>query len=478
MPENYEHGVYSTTEDTQVNATPAETTVAQIVIGTAPVHLLDDPASAVNKPILCRTMADCYKKIGYSEDFEKYTLCQSMYASFSMFNIAPVVFINVLDPSKHFTAVTEREYPVNDKSITIDDDVIISTLTIKSGETAIAADKYVTEWLDGKLIVNFTENITGAVAVAYNKVDATKVTRNDIIGSWDTTTDVRTGAELIGYVYPMFGVTPSIIIAPGWTKDDTVGAVLSSKTTEINSNFSAVTILDLDTSTARTRSAAITAKRARTFNDTCIFAYPLVKKGGRVLAYSAVLAAVTMKLAAANEGVTCKSPSNKAIDIDDIVLADGTSIFYNQPDANELNAEGIVTIVARNGWYTWGNELATAPNTDDPIKKWIVTHMTFDYMGNDFINKVTAQVDENIDLKLVENAVNDYNITLAGHATEGRIVGGKIVYNPDDNDETSLLLGKFTTRMSLGGNIPARVIKNIKSYDVDALKNALFGGEQ
>ena len=64
MPENYEHGAYSTTEDTQVSAQPAETMITQIVIGTAPVHLLDDPASAVNKPILCRTMADCYKKIG------------------------------------------------------------------------------------------------------------------------------------------------------------------------------------------------------------------------------------------------------------------------------------------------------------------------------------------------------------------------------------------------------------------------------
>lgn len=478
MPEIYEHGVYSTTEDTQVNAQPAETTVTQIVIGTAPVHLLDDPTSAVNKPILCRTMADCYKKIGYSEDFEKYTLCQSMYASFSMFNVAPVVFINVLDPSKHFAAVAEKEYAVNDKAITIDDDVIVSTLTIKSDETVIEADKYVTEWIDGVLTVNFTEAVMGTVIVAYNKVDATKVTANDIIGSWDTTTDVRTGAELIGYVYPMFGVVPSVIIAPGWTNNDTVGAVLSSKTTEINGNFSAVTILDLDTETAKTRSEAITAKRARTFNDTCIFTYPLIKKGDRVMAYSAVLAALIMSLAAANEGVTCKSPSNKAIDIDDVLLADGTSLFYNQLDGNELNAEGIVTIIARNGWYTWGNNTAAYPNTIDPVKRWIVTHMTFDYMGNDFINKVTAQIDENIDLKLVENAVTDYNITLAGHATEGRIIAGKVIYNPDDNDETSLLLGKFTTRMSIGGNIPAEVIKNIKSYDVDALTNALFGGEQ
>ena len=478
MPEIYEHGVYSTTEDTQVNAQPAETTVTQIVIGTAPVHLLDDPASAVNKPILCRTMADCYKKIGYSEDFKKYTLCQSMYASFSMFNVAPVVFINVLDPATHYKAVEETPYTVNDNTVTINDDVIVSTLVIKSEETPIAADKYVTEWLDGVLTINFTEDVASPVTISYNKVDPTKVTAKDIIGSWDTTTDVRTGAELIGYVYPMFGVVPSVIIAPGWTTNDTIGAVLSSKTTEINGNFSAVTILDIDTASAKTRSAAIAAKKARTFNDTCIFTYPLVKKGDRVLAYSAVIAALTMSLAASNDGVTCKSPSNKAIDIDDVVLADGTSLFYNQLDGNELNAEGIVTIIARNGWYTWGNNTAAYPATTDPVKRWIVTHMTFDYMGNDFINKVISKVDENIDLKLVENAVTDYNITLAGHATEGRIIAGKVVYDPADNDETSLLLGRFKTRMSIGGNIPAEVIKNVKSYDVNALTNALFGGEQ
>ena len=156
----YRHGIYNSTTDTEMTAA-VTTTFAQVAIGTAPVHMTADPAAAVNKPVICYNMAECRSKLGYSADFAKYTLCQAMYASFSAFSVAPVVFINVLDPSKHFTAVEETNYLVSDNAITIEDDVIVSTLVIKKESTPITADKYETEWVNGKLVVNFAETQTG-----------------------------------------------------------------------------------------------------------------------------------------------------------------------------------------------------------------------------------------------------------------------------------------------------------------------------
>lgn len=473
----YKHGIYNTTADTEITAT-ASNEVAQVVIGTAPVHLLSDPASAVNKPILCKEIGDCYTKIGYSTDFEKYTLCQSMYESFLDFKVAPVVFINILDPEKHFSEVEEKEYAVNDNSIVIADAVIASTLVIKKDETVIEADKYVTEWVDEKLTVNFVDKTEGTVNVGYNKIDPSKVTKTDIVGAWDAETDKRTGAELIKSIFPTLGIVPLIIIAPGWTTDDTVGAVLKSKAPKINGCYQAMVIVDIDTTVAKTRAEAIEEKKSRTLDENCIAVYPMAKKNNKIISYSAVLAALIMYQATQTGGVTCKSPSNQKINIDDVVLADGTSVYYDQEDGNELNAEGIVTIISRNGWYTWGNNTAAYPDTLDPVKRWIMTRLSFLYIENDFINSHFSSIDGAISKKLVENIITDENIKLASYAAAGYIAAGKINYNAGDNPDEEILKGHFTFRTSLAGNIPGENIENIFSFDTDALKSAILGGEQ
>ena len=58
----YLHGVYPT-EKSETAVSLSTTTQVQVVIGTAPIHMLDNPSEAVNKPILCESKEDCYKKI-------------------------------------------------------------------------------------------------------------------------------------------------------------------------------------------------------------------------------------------------------------------------------------------------------------------------------------------------------------------------------------------------------------------------------
>ncbi len=471
----YKHGIYAPTTDTEMSG-GEPSAMAQVVIGTAPVHMLKDPQSAVNQPILCESISDCRSKIGYSENFEQYTLCQSMYASFMLMKTAPVVFINVLDPGKHCAEVAEKEYSVNDNAIAIDDAVITSTLTVKQGENEITADKYAAEWMDEKLVVNFADKVTGVVTVSYKKVDPSKVTKSDVIGAWDTETDSRTGAELIKAIFPRFGVVPYIITAPGWSTDDTVGAILSAKSQEINGCYGGTAIVDIDSSAARTKAAAIAEKKKRTLDENCIALYPAVKKNGKVLAYSAVMPALIMSQAQGTGGVTCKSPSNQRIEIEDVVLADGTPVYYDQEDGNELNAEGIVTIISRNGWYVWGNNTAAYPSETDPVKRWIMTRLSFLWIQNDFINSNFSRLDGAISKKMVEDIITDENIKLVAFAAAGYIAAGKIYYNAGDNPDEEILNGHFKFRTALAGNVPGEVIENIFSFDKEALRNAILGG--
>lgn len=474
----YKHGIYPSTEGTETNGS-AISEMATVVIGTAPVHYLDDPTTAVNKPILCRGMADCKAKVGYSENFEKFTACQSMYTNHIAHNVAPVVYINVLDPAKHKTTVEAASKTVSDNTIVIDDDVIVSSLVVKKASTALTkGTDYITEWVNGKLIIYFTAEQTGEMTVNYDRIDVSKVSEDDIIGGYEQSTEKRTGAEVIRDVFTRCAVVPFLIIAPGWSKNDTVGAVLDGKTKEINGCFSAHAILDLDTSTAKTRAAAITAKKSRTATENSHIAFPMIKKNGKIIAMSAWIAAELMTKAAVTGGVYCSSPSNTKINIDDCVLEDGTSVYYDTEDGNELNAAGIVTVISRNGWYIWGNSTAAYPDETDPVKRFIMTRLTFNYIENDFIVSNFERVDQPISRKIIEDLMTDENIKLAGYKADGYILGASMTYDPADNDANTIMSGKLVCRTKLAANIPAETIENIFSFDKEMLESVLTGGAE
>ena len=72
------HGVFVREEATALTVPQESSAGLQVVIGTAPVNVLDDPASAVNVPILANSASEAMEALGYSSDFKNYTLCQTM----------------------------------------------------------------------------------------------------------------------------------------------------------------------------------------------------------------------------------------------------------------------------------------------------------------------------------------------------------------------------------------------------------------
>ncbi len=100
---SYKHGITGELAPTENVVLPSGVSTLPVYIGTAPVDSLQDYTGAVNVPILVKSFEDAKTKLGYSDEWEKYTLCEAMHAHFknSIGNIGPVVMINVFDPDTH-----------------------------------------------------------------------------------------------------------------------------------------------------------------------------------------------------------------------------------------------------------------------------------------------------------------------------------------------------------------------------------------
>ena len=99
------HGIFIQEDPTAITAPREATAGLQVVIGTAPVNMAEDPAAVVNVPVLATNATEAMAALGYIPDYKNYTLCQSMYIQANMYQVSPVVYINVLDPSKHKKAL-------------------------------------------------------------------------------------------------------------------------------------------------------------------------------------------------------------------------------------------------------------------------------------------------------------------------------------------------------------------------------------
>ena len=97
----YKHGVYTSEQATSMTAPVTGTAGLQVVVGTAPVNMLEHPEQAVNTPLLAYNYKEAVAAVGYHDDFAAYTLCESISAAFSVVGTGPLVLINVLDPAKH-----------------------------------------------------------------------------------------------------------------------------------------------------------------------------------------------------------------------------------------------------------------------------------------------------------------------------------------------------------------------------------------
>lgn len=470
----YKHGVYVSEVPTSI--VPAVNTTAglPVVFGTAPVHLATDRAAA-NRPVLCYSYAEAVQQLGFSKDWTKYTLCEVMYSQFALYNRGPVVFVNVLDPKTHKKSVTDKSVDIADKVATLDVPVLLDTLKIKAsavGSVLLAGKDYEAAYDDdGALVITLLDDGTASAAssliLAYDELDPTAVNEDDIIGGISVSDGSVKGLECLNKVFPLTGLVPGIVLAPGWSHEPTVAAVMKAKAGNINSHFKAITLNDVPTESVKKYTDVKNWMNQNSYNDTAqVVCWPMVKMGDDIYHMSTHVLGVIATVDSSNGDIPYESPSNKSMQINGCCLKDGTEVVLGPDEAGYLNGQGVVTALNFiGGWKCWGNRTACYPSNTDPKDAFISIRRMFYWHAQTFIQTYWAKVDKPINKRLIQTVLDSENMRLNGLTGQGVILGGRVEFRDDENPVTNLMDGIIKFHTYLTPPAPAREIENVLEYD-------------
>ncbi|MEK4255421.1 phage tail sheath family protein [Ureibacillus sp. FSL K6-2830] len=476
------HGSRTKESRPSVTVSTEATAALPVYFGTAPVNLADE--KNVNKVVLAYTYDDAVKAFGYSDDWEKYTLCEVIDAAFDKFKVAPILLVNVLDPEKHKTSKSE-DLTVKDGQAKIDTEgVILSSLNITANATQLEQGKdYVASFDDeGKVIIALITNTEATtLSATFNVLDTSLVTEADIIGGTDVDTGVVTGFELLNHVFPQYRMVPGLIVAPGFSQNPTIAAVMRSKATTVNTYFKAFAITDANTTEAPKYTDVSNWKLENSYTSSFeAIAWPMAAYNNKVYHISTLVALSISKIAAENGGYPYESPSNKTLPINKAVVKAGAGKYQEviiPPDvANELNNQGILTILNFvGGWVAWGNMTAAYPEEDhlDVPNRFIPTRIMHNWICNTIVLTTWSDVDGPIRRRIIDNVLDKMNIWINSLVTNEVILGGRIVFLAEDNPIEQLENGKVVFRYYVAESSPAQEIENIIEFDA-TYYNALF----
>ena len=472
------HGVYVTERATSFSVPLTAQVGIPFIIGAAPVQSAQTQA-AVGAPIFCTSFAEAVEKLGYSEDWEKYNLCEFMFSHFTLYGKQPAVFCNLLDIATMVTVIAAADIPVeNNKALlpleAINDESLVVKAAGGSGEPLILDLDFATYYSGANLVIELLADGTAYGATEINV--AYRAVKPDAV----TAEVVAMGLEYIEQCMTTVGVVPDLICAPGYSEDVTVAAVMATKAAGINGLFRAKALIDLssdESGGATSYTDAVTLKKANNFVDeNQIVCWPKLRLGERVYHMSTHLAGLIATVDGLNNGIPYESPSNKAFNVNGMVLASGQEVSLTHAQANVLGAQGILTALNfLGGWVAWGNYTACYPDNTDVKDFFISISRMFDWVGNTVIRTFWTRLDRPMNRRLVDSIIDTCNIWLNGLVGAGYLLGARVEFREDENPLADLMAGIIRVHIFMTPPGPAQEINFILEYDASYVA-AAFGG--
>lgn len=473
-----EHGVIISEQATSVSTPAVAESGIPFFIGAAPIQSAESPATLVD-PVLCTSWDEALEKLGYSEDWSKYQLCEAMYSHFMLFQCQPAIFVNLLDPATMKSAVGATDKAVTNHKVELPIEAMdTAALVVKAAGGAGAAyvkdTDYIVYYLGEKLIVELLSTgghyAEASLNIAYDAVTPASV----------NVAAVAAGMENIEKCLTTIGVVPDIIAAPGFSDNTSVAAVMATKAAGINGMFKAKALIDISSASAGGADKydeVVALKGTNNFTDANeILCWPLLKLGARTFHMATQLAGLMAQVDTKAGGVPYESPSNKGFKCDSMVNAAGTEIKLTLAQANTLNAGGIVTAINfLNGWVAWGNYTACYPGNTDPKDYYIPISRMFDWVGNTEIRTFWAKLDKPQNRRLIDSIMDANNIWLNGLTGQGYFHGARAEFIEGENPLADLLAGKIKIHNYLAPPGPLQELDFVLEYDASYVTAALQG---
>ena len=466
------HGVFVSERETSLSAPVVAASGVPFIVGIAPVHTADDPAT-VNVPVLCTSWDEYVSKLGYAEDWDTFTLCEAAYSHFVLYGMQPAIFLNLFDPTTMKTAKSAADHTVVNHKVNLGSKAINNaSLVVKKNSTTITkGTDYTVYFSNGEMIIELLSAGTAYSAttlnIAYDEVTVASI----------TAAAVATAMEKIELCMTLLGVVPDMILAPGFSDNATVAAAMAAKAANINGLFHAKALVDIPTDStngATTYDAVIAKKNALAMTDKdMIVCWPMVSLGGRKFHMSTQIAGLIASVDSENGAPHC-SPSNHTIRADSLVLVSGTEVLLTLAQANILNAGGVVTgLNFVGGFVAWGNYTGCYPTNTDVKDNMISVSRTFDWVANSLVKTFWAHLDAPMNRRLLDTILDTCNIWLNGLTGSGIILGGRCEMLDSENPVTNLSAGIVKLHIYMTPPSPAQEIDFTLEYDVSYVTAAL-----
>lgn len=420
---------------------------AIVYVGTAPVHMVEGGAANVNVPILVNNIAEARKYFGYSDNFADYTLCEAMRAHLELGGVGPLVFINVLDPTKHKKAEqgTTSLVPENGRIIIQNAGSIVLdsvSVTKSDGEEPLVKNKdYAITYNISKQAITISALSADALGkeaatIKYDEIDPEKVKEADVIGATDGL-GMNTGLYAINNVYQLTGYIPSFLLAPGFAELPEVHTVMCQVSQKVNGHWDVYMLVDIPIvdkeMSGVTLLTAATWKKANGYtreNESVYF--PLAQGTDGYIYHISTLAAANLQaLLVANSGIPYMTPSNTDCPIvQNLYLGEeAKGRVYDDSIINErLNRNGINSAAYVGGrWVIWGCFSADY-NADEANEVNIseTNCMMLYYLSNDFQHRRARDVDKPLTANDLKSIVSEEQAKLDALIKIGALVLGRV----------------------------------------------------
>ena len=454
---DYKHGTYGEFAESIGTVATQSGTVA-VYVGIAPVNLVRGYAQYVNNPVKLTDFVSATRYLGYTNNWTHFNLCEAFKVHFknTLGNIGPIVAINVLDPDKHkkTAEATKSLSFVNGRAAFESDTIILDTLVLadKVEGTDFAIDY---DFTKGQVIVNSIGTaITGTLQATYSEVDPTMVTAADVIGG-ATAAGVYTGLGCVSLIYPELNLIPNIICCPGWSHEPEVYNAMITAGTKINGHWDAIVCADIPVLDGSTKVDTIEAAKEWKAENAYISErakvfWPMAKDNeGKIYHASTLGVWLMLSIDAQNDGIPMESPSNKVVPVVKQYFGVGsTNRGFDQQRANELNADGITTVVFWGGqWVLWGPHTAAYKHgaiTDNRVVFDNSIRLMM-YVSNSFQEEHALTIDQPMTKALADTIKNREQEKMDALAAVGAFIGTPVVeFTESENTTGDLVEGNFT----------------------------------
>ena len=460
MANSYQHGAFGLLGDSVAQSAIQAGTVP-VYVGLAPVNLIKNYAEneIINLPVKLSNFLNSQKTVGYSTDWEKFTLCEAIGAHFDnkLGNIGPVYVVNVLDPDKHRKAEA-TQFTVsftNGVAEFASDTVILDTIAL--GEKVQDVDFTVSyNFTSGKVILTSiaASQLEGQLSGSYFEVDTTKITEDDIIGA--QVDGVYSGLQAVSLLYTKENQVANLLSCLKYNTNKKVYNAMATFCNGINGHWQAFFVADIPVKDGE--EVIDTFAKARAWRDengydserSEIF-YPMAYDNATERVYHTSTLAIVecMRIDQEHDSIPMEPCSNKEIPVTKQYFgADSKNQGFDQVTASaELNAYGISTLVFWGGsWVLWGGHTAKYKFGKDIDVRAIDSHymrMLF-HCINGFQRRQASKIDKPFNIQLRDSIINEEQEILDGYIAVGALLpGSKIIFLASENSTSDMINGDF-----------------------------------